>query len=182
MMGICFKRIEIFNPTIPTEVSFRSGFWRRKQYYYYLQFVPFTDCNRFSAIGLACLDLKSIIGKYYSLYPCLRIVSIAFFRSAIFLMDSSGCWYGAPASNLRYFCHRHSCLIGERTISIQSMIIIMGKIFSIILLLLLLLSNNPSPYTEEMKIEANSRSCNQIRAIVIVFILEVWFKTISMSY
>ena len=45
--------------------------------------------------------------------------------------------------------------------------------FPFILLLLLLLLDNPFPSTGGMNIEANSRSCNETRIIVIVFIFEV---------
>jgi len=45
--------------------------------------------------------------------------------------------------------------------------------------LLLLLSDSPIPNTGAMKIEANSRNCNEIRVIVIVFIREVCIKTMS---
>src|SRR5919197_4392028 len=45
--------------------------------------------------------------------------------------------------------------------------------FILLLLLLLLSEGNPFPNIGAMNIELNSRNCNEIRVIVIVFMLEV---------
>jgi hypothetical protein len=45
--------------------------------------------------------------------------------------------------------------------------------------LLLLVSDNPFPNSGAMNIEANSRNCNEIRVIIIVFMLEVCFNAMD---
>ena len=51
--------------------------------------------------------------------------------------------------------------------------------FTVLFILLLLLSSdNPFPSTGAMDIEANSRSCNEIRVIVIVFTREVCINAV----